>query len=235
MRPVKIAVCDDCPEDTRFLQNHLQGHDVSVYFNTDSILADVEGRNKRYDLYLLDIYVDDSMNGVDLAKRIRNVQEEAVICFISTSDDFYREAYDLYAVQYLIKPVQESALTQLIDRVLGMIGRKMEKSLSFKSRGQTGTLSYSKILYIGSREHTICIYCTDGTVQEYKGKLNELAAQICGEEFMRCHQSFLVNMYYVDNLSGNDLMVSGYRIPVSRRYYAEVKRRYQEILFEEVD
>lgn len=51
----------------------------------------------------------------------------------------------------------------------------------------------------------------------------------------RCHQSFIVNIYEVDNLSGSELKVFGYRIPVSRRYYAEVKKRYHEVLFEEVE
>ena len=95
-------------------------------------------------------------------------------------------------------------------------------------------IPYGKILYISSREHTIYIFCTDGTVQECKGKLNELAMQVCGNTFMRCHQSFLVNMYHIDSLRGMELTVGSEKIPVSRRYYAEVKRRYQEILFEEV-
>jgi hypothetical protein len=42
-------------------------------------------------------------------------------------------------------------------------------------------------------------------------------------------------MYHVDNLKGAELIAAGHYIPVSRRYYADVKKRYQEILFEEVD
>ena len=113
--------------------------------------------------------------------------------------------------------------------------RYREQSLSFKWRGQGGTIPYRKILYISSREHTISIYCTDGTVQKCKGKLSELELRLCGDVFLRCHQSFLVNIYQVDNLDGNDLIISGQRVPISRKYFAEVKRRYQEILFEEVD
>ena len=52
---------------------------------------------------------------------------------------------------------------------------------------------------------------------------------------MRCHQSFIVNMYHVEGLNGMNLTVAGEQVPVSRRYYADIKKRYQEILFEEVD
>lgn len=232
---MKIAIFDDCREDALVLKEFLGGHEVKIFFDAESILAEVEAKVGRYDLYLLDIYIEGSPNGIELAKRIRSVDEESAICFVSTSNDFYREAYDLYAVQYLIKPVKGDAVKRLLDRVSGDSVRKKGKSLLFKCRGQTGSISYGKILYICSRGHTIFIYCTDGSVQEYKGKLNELALQLCGDVFRRCHQSFLVNMYQVDSLDGNDLMISGERIPISRKYYAEVKRRYQEILFEEVD
>ena len=232
---MRIAVCDDCMEDALLLKSFLGGHEARVYSRTDCLLADIEQKKIRYDLYLLDIYMEGPVNGIELAKKIYAEQEEAVICFISTSNDFYREAYDLYAVQYLLKPVQGEAVEQLLDRVSKSYARNRERKLSFQSRGQTGSIPYGKILYISSREHTISIFCTDGTVQECRGRLNELAMQVDGDVFMRCHQSFLVNMYHVDSLNGSDLIVEGQRIPVSRRYYAEVKKRYQEILFEEVD
>lgn len=234
---MRIAVCDDCFEDAIYLKTLLAGHEISLYSKADELLADIADKKAHYDLYLLDIYMNTSMNGIELAKRLRKVDREAAICFVSTSDAFYREAYDLYAVQYLLKPVQEEALRELIERVSEQMskGQVKEQVLRFKWRGQIGAIPYNRILYISSREHTIFIYCEDGTVQKYKGKLNELALSVCGDVFLRCHQSFLVNIYQVDNLSGNELTASGHRIPVSRRYYAEVKKRYQEMLFEEVD
>lgn len=232
---VRIAVCDDCSEDVLHLKSLLDGQDIRAYFDAQSLLEDVERAEKRFDLYLIDIFIDDAMNGIDLAKRICTRDREAAICFVSSSDAFYREAYDLYAIQYLLKPVGKEALRQLLDRVSKRAVYRQEHQLHFKWRGRSGRIPYANILYITSREHNIFICCKDGTVQECKGKLKEFALQICGDILLRCHQSFIVNMYEVDNLSGSELEVSGHRIPVSRRYYAEVKKRYQEILFEGVD
>ena len=232
---MKIAVCDDCQEDILQMEALLKGYDVRSYPSAEQLLADIEKNNIYFDLYLLDIYIENSMSGIDLAKRLRIQDKNAVICFVSTSDDFYREAYDLYAVQYLIKPVRKDDISLLLDRVSRSITRDKEQNLIFKWRGEMGAIPYGEILYISSREHTLSIHCRNGQVQACKGKLNELAIQICGEVFCRCHQSFLVNMYQVDSMSGKDLILSGTRIPVSRRYYAEIKKRYQEILFEEID
>ncbi len=232
---MRIAVCDDCMEDALFLKKFLEGHEVGVYSDTDSLLADIENKRMQYDLYLLDIFMEESMNGIELAERLRKVQEEAVICFISTSDDFYREAYDLYAIQYLIKPVQEESLTRLLLKVQKIIARDSEKKLIYTWWGKSGAIPYGKIRYISSRGHTLSIYCTDGKIQESTGKLNDLEHQVCGDTLIRCHQSFIVNMYHVEGVSGTDLTVAGEQIPVSRRYYDKVRKRYREILFEEVE
>lgn len=232
---MRIAVCDDCQEDIQQMKLFLQGHMVRTYLRAEELLADVEEQDIHFDLYLLDIYIKDSMNGIELAERIRSLDADAVFCFVSTSSEFYREAYDLYAMQYLLKPVREEEIRRLLERVSGSLARDRERCLSFKWKGKVGMIPYGKILYISSREHTLSICCKDGVVQECTGKLNELALKLSGDVFCRCHQSFLVNMYCVDSLSGSDLVIDGLRIPVSRRYYAEVKKRYQDILFEEVE
>lgn len=235
---MRIAVCDDCMEDALFLKKYLGGNEVSIYSNTESLLTDIEDNKKLHDLYLLDIFMEESMDGIKLAERLRRIQEDALICFVSTSDDFYREAYDLYAVQYLIKPVQEESVKQLLQKVQKNLDRSSggkEKSLIYSWWGEKGMIPYGKIRYISSRGHTLSIYCTDGKIQESTGKLNDLEQQICGDAFLRCHQSFIVNIHYAESLRGSELTVAGERIPVSRRYYAEVKKRYQKMLFEEVD
>lgn len=70
---------------------------------------------------------------------------------------------------------------------------------------------------------------------ENTGKLNDLEHQVCDDILIRCHQSFIVNIYHVEGLNGTNLIVAGEEIPVSRRYYDKVRKRYREILFEEVE
>lgn len=232
---MKVAICDDCREDAMRLKALLsENHDAVLYSNASQLLESVKKQKKRYDLYLIDIYLD-TISGLELAEQLREEEEDAALCFISSSDAFYREAYDLYAVQYLLKPVKKEDLDGLIKRISQRLHREKEKSLTFRWRGQNGMIPYGKILYVSSREHTVYIHCRDGSVQECSGKLNEIAEQICGDVFSRCHQSFIVNMYHVSSMHGNELLVKGQGVPVSRRYLAQIKRRYQEVLFEEME
>lgn len=232
---MRIAVCDDCPEDMRQIKNYLAGHMVETYLRAAELLTDVEEKGIQFDLYLLDIYMEDSMSGLELAERLRSLDADAVFSFVSTSSDFYREAYDLYAVQYLLKPVRREDIARLLDRVSKSLVREREQSLFFKWNGEAGKIPYGKILYISSRGHILSIFCKDGMVQKCTGTLNELELKIGGDVFCRCHQSFLINLYHVECLSGKELVISGSRIPISRRYYEQVKGRYRDILFEGVE
>lgn len=232
---MRIAVCDDCQEDMNRIKTYLAGHTVVTYLDAAELLSDVKEKELYFDLYLLDIYIDNSMNGIELAKKLRSRDTDAAICFISTSNDFYREAYDLYAVQYLLKPVSKEDINRLLARVSKSLVREKEKSLFFKWKGGAGTIPYGKILYISSMGHTISVFCNDGTVRECTGTLGEFELKLSSDVFCRCHQSFLVNLYHVEGWSENNLLIAGNKIPISRRYFTQVKNRYREILFEEVD
>ena len=130
---MKIAICDDCRQDALRLQALLNGsHDTVVYSGAEQLLVEIEDKKRCYDLYLLDIYMDkDAMSGIELARKLREQEEDAAICFISSSDDFYREAYDLYAVQYLLKPVKKEELERLIQRISHRMDKDKEQSLRF--------------------------------------------------------------------------------------------------------
>ena len=96
---MRIAICDDNREDVLSLRKLLEGHEVRIFSEAAGLLSDLKKGGIQYDLYLLDIFMGESMNGIELAEKLRSRQEDAIFCFISTSDNFYREAYDLYAVQ----------------------------------------------------------------------------------------------------------------------------------------
>ncbi len=229
-----IAICDDCREDAMYIGSFLSKHACDVFSSPSELLSSHNVTEKRYDLYFLDIYMGDTAEGISLAKKIREIDADSAICFVSTSDEFYRDAYDIQDVNYLLKPVSASAVAALIERVERRQVKSVQQSFRFKWNGQMVSIPYGNILYINSNDHVLDIYLKDGHIRHCNAKLDDVEALLDGTVFFRCHQSFLVNLYMVDCQSGSDFAVGRKLIPISRRYLADAKRRYQEILFEEV-
>ncbi len=232
---MKIAICDDKKEDALMLSALLSGHQVNIFHSPSDLLNTVSNRKDIYDVFLLDIYMETAMNGIELAKKLREMDDFAQICFVSSSGDFYREAYDIQDVNYLLKPVTAAALQKLIERMEHRTANTREKSLNYQHGGSIHSVRYSNILYISSSGHTISIVCKDGATHTAITKLDTIEQQLDSNQFFRCHQSFIINLYKVDTVSSNYVILAGKTVPVSRKYAETLKRRYHEVLFEEVN
>lgn len=231
---MKIAICDDSQADAQRLIAMLDGSHTAQWFpSAEALLIEMEEAGGYFDLYLLDIFMT-GMNGVELARYIRELDSEALLCFISTSEDFYREAYDCYAFQYLLKPVERGAFQELLCRASERMVRDRERTIKLVWNRKHLTLPYSRILFVTSRGHTLFIQCRDGVVEQHTGRLEDLSQQMDGNVFVRCHQSYIVNLYNVDAMNGDEFISGGQRIPISRRY-ARVKEQYRTLMFEDME
>lgn len=74
---MRIAVCDDSRQDAYAIYDLLEGQEVKLYSDAESLLADVRQSGVHYDLYLLDIFMENSMNGLELARELRATDETA--------------------------------------------------------------------------------------------------------------------------------------------------------------
>jgi len=231
---LKIAICDDSSIDVCSLVSMMEGAHVHRIFSTaEELLSELEDANARFELYLLDIFME-GMNGIELGKRIRELDDGALICYVSSSPDYYAEAFSIYAFQYLIKPVTEEAFQELLRRASEQLARDRKQSVRLSSKGRTISIPYGRVLYIASMGHELSIHLKDGSVEKVRGRLDELADVLDGAVFARCHQSFLVNLYNVTALETNSFFCGTEEIPISKRYVA-VKERYRALLFSDMD
>lgn len=230
-----IAICDDSKEDALRLSSLLENHRFEIFSAPYELLQKIEQSGKRYDLYLLDIYMGENAEGIKLAKQIRKTDDDAAICFISSSNEFYREACDIQDVNYLLNPITEDIFKSLIERIERRQTKSKQQSFCYKWNGQMKSVPYRKITYINSNDHIIDIHLKDGTVRHCSLKLDDAETLLDNSIFFRCHQSFIVNLYCVDRLEGSDFVLGEKLISISRRYLSDAKQKYREILFEEVE
>ncbi len=232
---MNIAICDDSKEDAMRLSALLENHRFDIFPAPGELLQKLKQRGKQYDLYLLDIYMGEDAEGIKLAKQIRKSDDDAAICFISSSNEFYREAYDLQDVNYLLKPVTADSFKNLIERIERRQTKARQQSFCYKWNGQMESVPYRKITYINSNDHILDIHLKDGTVRHCSLKLDDVESLLDSSIFFRCHQSFIVNLYCVDRMASSDFVLGERLISISRRYLPEAKQRYREILFEGVE
>lgn len=230
---IRIAICEDKDEDLMHLHRLLCQTkipcDIAQYPSAEALFFDMETGQKEFDLFFLDIFLP-GQSGVDAARRIRAANEDAVLIFLSTSEDFYREAFDVYAFHYLIKPAKQEELTEVMQKAAKRIDL-MEETLPIISHRQNVKLRQADIMYISSANHNLTFYMKDGKEYTSYGRLDDCEAQLNPKLFVRCHKSFIVNLLHVDRLSRDGFYVGDALLPISRSYAADAKERYHRRLF----
>lgn len=230
---IHIAICEDNDGDLAHLHSLLCQTqipcDVTEYTSAGPLLLDVEAGKKHFDVFFLDIYLPDQI-GIEAARLIRERDEKAVLIFLSSSEDFYREAFDLYAFHYLIKPATLASLTEVLTRAADHVAAP-EETLHVTSRGQDVMLRHADIVYIESFSHVLHFHVRNGQECTAYGKLDEIGTRLASDLFVRCHKSFIVNLLHVKGLSREGFHIGDVVIPISRTYAADAKDSYRRRLF----
>lgn len=161
---------------------------VEVYATGEELLAS----GGQFDIVFLDIQMD-GMNGIEAARSLRERQEEIVLIFITGIKEYVFDALDLYAFQYLLKPLDEKKFAEVLDKAVKEAGRKKEKrGLFIKARNLT--LDQADILYIESRGKKVEIHTArDKESIEIYATMDELEGQL-GEESRRQRRKSVRNM-----------------------------------------
>ena len=149
-----------------------------------------------------------------------------VLIFITGLREYVFDALDLYAFQYLLKPVDEKKFAEVLGRAEREAGRKREKQRIFlKTRNLT--LDQADILYIESRGKKVEIHTVRKTedIQIYAA-MEELEGQL-GEGFYRCHRSYIVNMVYIAEYNSDSiLLTNGNKVYLAKKKYGEFVKAY---------
>lgn len=230
---IHIAICEDNDRDLAHLRSLLCQTkipcDFTEYTSAEPLLLDLESRQKTFDIFLLDILLP-GQNGVEAARHIRELDRKAVLIFLTSSEDFYREAFDIYAFHYLLKPVALATLTEVLTRAADHIAAP-EETLHIMSRGQDIRLRHADISYIDSSNHVLSFHMQDGQEYTSYGRLDEIQTRLASGLFVRCHKSFIINLIHVGRLTREGFYIGNTLIPISRTYAASAKESYHRRLF----
>ena len=224
---IRVALCDD--EETvreylgRLLEEWKERQNdqlqIEYFESAESFLFQYE-EDKRWQLLILDIEMG-KMNGVELAKKVREHNKEVQILFVTGYMDYISDGYEVEALHYLLKPVTKEKLFSVLDRARERM-KKSEKALFLQGSDETVRIPYYEIRYVEVQHNYVTIHAAeDYTV---KKTLSELEEEL-GDGFFRTGRSFLVNLKCVKRITKREVSLKdGMVIPLSRGMYEKINR-----------
>ena len=203
---VRIAVCDDQQHNldiVKSLWNDIVDGNFKYEYIELNCAEDLLYKYKNgeiFDLLVLDIEMGD-ISGMEAARRIRRIDKNVKIIFITAYEQYIREAFDVAAMYFLDKPVDEIKLKKLFRQCIREY-REQNYALYFtilteRQQEETVKLPIKDVLYIESYMRYVIIHTIDNREYKTKGKISEYEKELCSRNFIRTHMSFLVNIRYI--------------------------------------
>ena len=184
----------------------------------------------KYDLVFLDVYMD-TLSGVEVAKRIRMVDKDVMLAFVTTSDDFAMEGYRSRVERYVLKPYQEADIHEVLASAARRAGAQRERTLVIAGEA----IPLSRIRYAEQNNHTTIIHLVEGGEIRRTGRLDDIEQELPCPPFYRGHKSYLVNLDHVRRVN-HDLkafeMDDGRYTYIRRASVREAQRVFEARLIE---
>lgn len=204
---LNVAVIDDEITVTNVLKNMLERYaseqeiviNITCFNDPTLFLNDYK---KQYDLVLLDIEMP-QMNGMDVSKKLRSLDEEVSLFFITNMVQYAIKGYEVNANDFILKPVVYDDFVLKLNRIVKKVSLKNQKTIGIKTNGSIRYLSLQTILYVELfYNHKLLYHTTEGDF-EVRGTIKNIEPLFLSSHFLKCNNYCLVNPKYVLGVKDN--------------------------------
>ena len=229
--PLRIVLCDDDfafmeklrGKITGALEKLNTGAEMTLFGSFQDLSDDALAF---CDIAFLDIdFVGHNRNGLDIARRLREVNSRAMIFFITNFIEYAPEGYEVQAFRYILKSDLDMVLERYLMQALERLSDGKD-ALKIQYNGMPVELPLEDVLYLEVLGHSVSVvteqetYSVNATLSGFEQQLER-----CG--FLRVHKSYLVNMRHIKRFQCRELTLSsGAVLRVSEKNYAEQKRKF---------
>lgn len=232
----RIAICDDeslFAEELRELLSEYMMEKGLVFeidiYGSGEALIELGIEVIKYTAVFLDINME-KIDGIKAAEKIREISREVFIIFVTAYVNYSLEGYRLDAVRYLLKGNANfpSTVNECVDALLDKLNYSVTKRRFVFQEG-TKEISLERLLYIESNLHKLEFHIMEDDMKIYTmyETLNELEDKLAVNDFIRIHQSYLVNIKYIKNIVRYKLILSnGVELIIPKSRYTYVKQRF---------
>lgn len=232
----RIAICDDESFFAEELKELISGYmmEKGLVFEIDTYssgeaLVKLGIEVVRYTAVFLDINME-KIDGIKAAEKIREVSREVFIVFVTAYVNYSLEGYRLDAVRYLLK--SNANFQSTVNECMNAIMEKLNYSVAkreFDFKEGTKEVSLERLLYIESNLHKLEFYIMEDDMKIYTmyETLNALEDRLAANDFVRIHQSYLVNIKYIKNVVRYKVVLTnGVELVIPKARYTYVKEQF---------
>lgn len=230
---MKVALVDDRPEEIKrllaIINKALPAANVFTFSSGEAFL---EVWNKgEYDLILLDIFMD-RLLGVEVARKIREVDRDVRLVFCTTSNEFACESYEIGVNYYLQKPVSDTSFAKMLE-MIRLTEYEMNRFIRLPD-GQRVVLR--NIIFSEYHNHVITIHCKQGDSLQTRLSQTEWEQLLANHTyFYSCSKGIVVNFHEIEKQDeGMFLMNDGTSLPISRRKTKDALESFAQFRFEKM-
>lgn len=225
-----IVVCDDLKSDKEVVEKMAEEICIEnniIYkiagFTSAKELLDSIREGKQYDLMIMDVQMPE-LDGMELARILRSGEEKASIVFMSCNREMALLGYEVSAARYLAKPVDKDKLKEAIMYCYGECSKK--RDIILPVNGSMIKVAPKDIYYIEIVGRK-CRISLEKDEWDANISISELEDMLAEQDFIRCHQSYIVNCRYVRCFHVSTMeLTDGRSVPVSKHRIKEVRQRF---------
>lgn len=233
---ITCAICDDdvTVSDTLFglIREYSAELDCTAFTSPLELNSKISS-GQRFDFYVLDIVMP-GLTGIELAREIHTVDGDAVIIFLTSSDEYHRDAFELEALQYLDKPIDKNKLYRALDRAVKYIGENKAECLPVQTKSGFRNIEMKQIVYVESFRHVLTFHLADNsqvTTLDSSLSLEKLLGTLHFPPFCAPYRGFVVNLNHTECLQKYVLvMTTGDQIPIPQKQFTKVRQQYSDYL-----
>ncbi len=214
---INIALIDDNLNDLNTLKSfidkytesdELDSHiEVNITTYNDPTLF-LNENNFKYDLIFLDIEMP-KINGISLAKRIREKDSNVGLVFITNMAQYAINGYEVSAIDYILKPLDYYDFALKFNKIINFVKRNISNYIYLKSvENNLIKVDVNEIIYVEIFSHYL-IYHLENREIKVRGTISEAENNLSNYYFSRISKSFLINLKHVINIKLDNVLLTG--------------------------
>lgn len=215
---MRIAIVDDKKEIQQqlgeFIKTYSTDQQIPItvtYFSNG--LEIVDNYRSNFDVIYFDVQMP-IMDGMTAAKKIRQVDENVIIVFLTNYVQWAVEGYSVNAFDFILKPLSYFVFTEHFKKIQRKI-LETSKSILIKNKNGMIRILLNNLYFVESNGHYLIFHTVEKDIETIDS-MKKIESELASKNFFRCNNGYLVNLAHVNNFTGNIVQVGHYDLQISR-------------------